>query len=106
VEYVPQTKVVEVMRGKIVGYVLACLLVAQAAVAQSCLRPIPPYVPERVDDIRSYSDLLRRDMEAYFADLQRYFRCIDTERSEVFIEAGWVTEEYGRMLDIVSDSSQ
>jgi hypothetical protein len=106
VEYVPQTKVVEEMRGKIVGCVLACLLVAQAAVAQNCLRPIPPYVPGRVDDIRSYSDLLRRDMEAYFADLQRYFRCIDTDRSEVFIEAGWVTVKYAQLFDIVSDSSE
>lgn len=87
------------MRGKIVGFVLACLLVAQTAVAQNCLRPIPPYVPERVEDIRAYSDLLRRDIETYFADVQRYFRCIDTERGEVFNEAGSVTEEYGRVLE-------
>lgn len=94
------------MRGKLVGLVLVCLLVAQVADAQSCLRPIPPYVPERAEDIRAYSELLRRDMEAYFADVQRYFRCIDAERGEVFAEAGRVTEEYGRVLDIVNDNSE
>lgn len=92
------------MCGKVVGCVLACLLVAQAAVAQNCLRPIPPYVPERVDDIRAYSDLLRRDIETYFADVQRYFRCIDTERGEVFAEAGRVTEEYQRVFEAFPSS--
>ena len=86
------------MRGKVVGCVVVCLLVGHPAVAQSCLRPIPPYVPERTEDIRAYSDLLRRDVEAYFADVQRYFRCIDAERGEVFEEAGRVTEEYGPVL--------
>ncbi|MCA2007079.1 hypothetical protein [Tritonibacter mobilis] len=94
------------MRGKIVMCVLVCLSVGQAAVAQVCLRPIPPYVPEQVEDIRAYSDLLKQDMEAYFDDVQRYFRCIDTERGEVFAEAGRVTEEYGQVLDIVNDNSE
>ncbi len=94
------------MHEKIVGCVLVYLLVAQAAVAQSCLRPIPPFVPERAEDIRAYSDLLKQDMEAYFDDVQRYFRCIDTERGEVFAEAGRVTEEYERVLDIVNDNSE
>lgn len=94
------------MRGKIVACVLVCLLVAQAASAQSCLRPIPPYVPERAEDIRAYSELLRRDVETYFADVQRYFRCIDAERGEVFVEAGRVTEEFERVLDIVNDNSE
>lgn len=105
-EYLPQTKVVEEMRGKVVGYVLVCLLAGQTAGAQNCLRPIPPYVPERGEDIRAYSDLLKRDIETYFADVQRYFRCIDAERGEVFAEAGRVTEEYGRVLDVASDSSE
>lgn len=77
-----------------------CLSVGQAAGAQSCLRPIPPFVPERVEDIRAYSDLLKQDMEAYFADVQGYFRCIDAERGEVFAEARRVTEEYQRVLEV------
>lgn len=87
------------MHGKLVGCVLMCLLVGHAASAQSCLRPIPPFVPELTEDIRAYSDLLRRDMEKYFADVQLYFRCIDGERNEVFEEGRRVTEEYGRVLD-------
>lgn len=94
------------MRVKIVMCVPVCLLVGQAADAQSCLRPVPPYVPKRAEDIRAYSDLLKQDMEAYFDDVQRYFRCIDTERGEVFAEAGRVTEEYERVLDIVNDNSE
>ncbi len=89
------------MSGKRVGCVLVCLFVGQAAGAQSCLRPIPPYVPERVEDIRMYSDLLRRDMEAYFASVQRYFLCIDAERGEVFEEAGKLARVYGRVLELV-----
>lgn len=94
------------MRGKIVGCVLMCLLAGQTAGEQNCLRPIPPYVPEQAEDIRAYSDLLKRDIEAYFADVQRYFRCIDTERGEVFAEAGRVTEEYGKVLNAVKNIAQ
>jgi hypothetical protein len=106
VEYLPQTKVAEEMHGKIVACVLVCLLVGQAAVAQNCLRPIPPYVPTRVEDIRVYSELLRRDVETYFADVQRYFHCIDAERGEVFNEAGSVTEEYQRVLEAFPSSDE
>ncbi len=88
------------MRGKVVGCVVVCLLAAQVAQAQACLRPIPPYVPERAVDIRACSDLLRRDMQTYFSDVQRYFRCFDAERSEVFEEARRVTEEYGQVLEV------
>lgn len=88
------------MHGKAMGWVVVCLLAAQVAQAQSCLPPIPPFVPADSADIRAYSDLLRRDMETYFADVQRYFRCIDAERREVFEEAGRVTEEYGRVLEV------
>ncbi len=83
------------------GCLVTYLLAAQAAWAQDCLRPVPPYVPERADDIRTYSDLLRRDMEAYFANVQGYFRCIDAERGEVFEEAGHVARVYGRVLELV-----
>lgn len=94
------------MRGKIMGFVLVCLPVGQVAGAQSCLRPIPPYVPERAEDIRAYSNLLRHDMEVYFTDMQRYLHCIDAEQMEVFAEAGRVTEGYAQVLDVVSDNSE
>lgn len=94
------------MRARFVGCVVVCLLISQIAVAQSCLRPLPPFVPERADDIRAYSDLLRQDMDAYFADVQRYFRCIDAERGEVFAEAGQMAEKYGQVLAADSGSSK
>lgn len=72
------------MRGKVVGCVVVCLLAGHAVKAQNCLRPIPPYVPENPANIREDSDLLRRDMEAYFADVEQYFRCQDAQQAEVF----------------------
>ena len=102
-EYVPQTKLVEVMRGKLERCALTCLLIGHRAEAQNCLRPIAPYVPERADDIRVYSDILRLGMEACFAKMQRYFRCIDSERAEVFEEARSASEAYGRVLETRDD---
>lgn len=49
--------------------------------------------------MRTYADLIRGDFEAYIADVQEYFRCIDEERAQAFVEAREVTEEYGRFLD-------
>ncbi len=89
------------MHEKIVGCVVACLATDHGAVSQSCLRPIPPFVPERVEDISAYAGLLKQDIEAYFADVQSYFRCIDTERGKVFVEAERVTEEFERVLEFI-----
>lgn len=76
------------------------MLAGLGADAQSCSRPMPPYVPELTEDIRAYSDLLRRDMETYFTDVQQYFRRIDAERGEVLEEVRHATGGYGRMLEV------
>ena len=34
--------------------------------------------------MRTYADLIRGDFEAYIADVQEYFRCIDEERARAF----------------------
>ena len=46
--------------------------------------------------MRNYAELIRADFEAYIADVQIYFRCLDAERTRAFIEAQEVSEEYGR----------
>ena len=88
------------MSGKFVGGVLALLLTVQVTQAQACLQPIPPFVPINPADIREYSDLLRRDMEAYLANVERYFRCQDAQRAQVFIEARLASEAYALVLDV------
>lgn len=91
------------MIGKIVGVILGWFLVAQAVLAQTCLPPVPPFVPADPEDIRVYADLLRRDMEAYFGDAERYFRCQDIQRSEVFDEVKQASEAYENILKIGDD---
>jgi hypothetical protein len=50
--------------------------------------------------MRLYADLIRGDFEAYFADVQDYFRCLDEERARAFVEARQVSEEYGRFVEV------
>jgi len=58
-------------------------------------------MPQDPADILTYADLLRLDFEAYFAEAQAYFRCMEQERQRVFREAQDVTEAYGRMIEMV-----
>lgn len=55
--------------------------------------------------MRTYAELIRGDFEAYIADVQDYFRCIDEERARAFIEAREVTEEYGRFIQLIQQST-
>ncbi|SDX76785.1 hypothetical protein ROE7235_03449 [Roseibaca ekhonensis] len=63
-----------------------------------CVRPERPFLPQSQDDMRTYADLIRGDFEAYIADVQDYFRCVDEERARVFSEARDVSEDYERFL--------
>lgn len=51
--------------------------------------------------MRAYADLIRRDFEAYIADVQDYFRCLDEERARAFVEAREVGEDYSRFMNAV-----
>ena len=83
--------------------VMAALTWGSAVIAGGCLPPIPPFLPTNTDDVRAYADLLRRDAEAYFVDVERYLRCLDQERREIFEQAREVSEDYARVLEIVDD---
>lgn len=74
---------------------------ATAGHAAACIAPEAPFLPRDPADIRAYADLLRLDFEAYFADAQAYFRCMERERQRVFREAQDVTEAYGWMIEVV-----
>jgi len=67
----------------------------------ACIPPERPFLPASRDDMRAYADLIRGDFEAYIADVQEYFRCIDAERARAFVEAREVSEEYGRFIEAV-----
>ena len=85
--------------------VLSVLSWGSSSVAGNCLPPIAPLMPTDADDVWAYADLLRRDAETYFDDVEQYFRCQDQERREVFDQAREVSEDYARVLEILGSDS-
>ena len=71
------------------------------AAAADCVPPERPFLPQSREDIRAYADLLRSDFEGYIADIQEYFRCLDAERQRAFQEAREVSEDYGRLVELL-----
>ena len=76
---------------------LITVLVA-ASPAHACTPPERPSLPTSRGDMRAYADLIRGDFEAYIANVQDYFRCLDDERARAFVEAREVSEDYGRFI--------
>ena len=62
-------------------------------------------MPTDADDVWAYADLLRRDAETYFDDVEQYFRCQDEERREVFEQVRAVSEDYARVLEVLVGDS-
>lgn len=60
--------------------VMVVLSWGSAAIAGTCLPP----APTNTEDVRAYANLLKRDAETYFTDVERYFRCLDQQRREVY----------------------
>ncbi len=83
--------------------VMVVLSWGSAAIAGTCLPPAPPWLPTNADDVQAYADLLKRDAEAYFADVENYFRCQDQERREVFVQAREFSEAYARLLELEAE---
>ena len=71
------------------------------AAAADCLPPERPFLPQSQEDMRAYADLLRSDFEGYIADIQEYFRCLDAERQRAFHEAREVSDDYGRLVELL-----
>ena len=76
---------------------LITVLVAACPV-HACPPPERPFLPTSREDMRAYADLIRGDFEAYIANVQDYFRCLDDERARAFVEAREVSEDYGRFI--------
>lgn len=70
-------------------------------IANACTAPERPFLPERSEDVREYADLLRSDFEGYIADIQEYFRCLDAVRQRAFQEAREVSEDYGKLVELL-----
>lgn len=81
--------------------VLLSLWLPEDAMAQTCYAPERPFVPTDPQDIRAYADLIRSDFDLYIEDIQAYFRCLEEERARAFEEAREVSEDYGRLLQVV-----
>lgn len=71
------------------------------AAAADCVPPERPFLPQSQEDMRAYADLLRSDFEGYIADIQDYFRCLDAERQRAFQEAREVSEDYGKLVELL-----
>jgi hypothetical protein len=80
---------------------LLITMLLAASTAHACTPPERPFLPASREDMRAYADLIRGDFEAYIADVQEYFRCIDEERARAIVEAREVSEEYGRFIEAV-----
>ena len=82
---------------------LFALLLGSMSVAAGadCVPPERPFLPQSQDDMRAYADLLRSDFEGYIADIQEYFRCLDAERQRAFQEAREVSEDYGKLVELL-----
>ena len=76
---------------------------SSATIASTCLPPAPPWMLTDADDVQPYADLLRRDAETYFTDVERYFRCLDQQRREVFEQARVVSGDYAPVLEFPDD---
>jgi len=81
----------------------ALVLAPGASHAEACVPPTPPFLPGDSQAARDYVDIIRGDFEDYFQDIQRYFRCLDSERARAFEEAREVSKDYGRFLQLVGD---
>ena len=84
----------QVNHGCVAGCILLLLLVACGADAESCAAPARPYVPQDIQAASDYADIIRRDFDHYFRDIQSYLRCLDEERTRAFAEARDVSSEY------------
>ncbi|KEP68584.1 hypothetical protein DL1_09635 [Thioclava dalianensis] len=69
--------------------------------APTRVSPERPFLPQSQEDMRAYADLLRADFESYIADIQEYFRCLDAERARALQEAREVSEDYGRLVELL-----
>ncbi|KGM46647.1 hypothetical protein ATO9_22790 [Pseudooceanicola atlanticus] len=66
--------------------------------AEFCDPPQRPFVPQDARVAEDYADIIRRDFELYFRDIQSYLRCLDAERARAFQEGREVSEDYRRFL--------
>ena len=69
-----------------------------ASGASACLAPARPFVQNDPRVTREYAEFIRHEFEEYFAEEQKYFRCLDAERTRVFDEAREFNEEYAEFL--------
>ena len=75
--------------------ILLSAVVGSSASSATCLAPGRPFVPSDPVAAVEYADLIRQDFEGYIQDIQRYFQCLDGERSRAFEEAHAVSQDYG-----------
>ena len=81
--------------------VLLIAVLVAGGPAHACTPPERPFLPTSREDMRAYADLIRGDFEAYIADVQEYFRCLDDERARTFTEAREVSDDYATFLNAV-----
>ncbi len=69
--------------------------------AAPCNPPTVPFVPSDNSPRREFAELIKRDFEAYFEDVQDYFRCLNEEYARAFEEAQNASRHYAQFLQKV-----
>lgn len=82
------------------GLMFLFLLIGASASADTCLAPTRPHVPINPQAAREYADLISQDFQSYISGIQKYFRCLDSERARAFTEAQEVSQEYGKFIQL------
>ena len=82
--------------------ILLTVTFGNSANSATCLAPQRPFVPNDPVTVAEYGDLIRQDFESHIRDIQRYFQCLDEERTRAFEEARVVSQDYGAFLRDVS----
>lgn len=91
----------DMTHARIIALTGALIAAGPTASASNCLAPERPFLPQSQTDMQTYANLIRADFEAYIADVQDYFRCLDEERARAFVEAHEVSADYARFIDAV-----
>jgi hypothetical protein len=69
--------------------------------ATGCASPVAPFVPSSDEDLAHYAALIAADYEQYFADITKFFACLQDWHQAVFEEAKEVTAQYEDFLERV-----
>ncbi len=74
--------------------VCTCLLVSSAAAAQSCVKPVPPQVPDKSTLDAATRNAVTAQIDAYIAATNRYLTCLEASDAQARAEAERIIQNW------------